>query len=168
MQMNNQFTVQTFTRVYSKWVVLFAIPLVVNLALWAIYVSPQKKHLEKVRRSDAMYTLVPKAEGLLKQSHQAIVAWERSGPPTGDASTAIQSIRRLADQHTVQLGSLGAERGGNSPLVNVQASGRFSRLARFLSAMERQPGLQVESWSVVSDGNELKLTAEVTAALKES
>ena len=166
--MNNRFTVQTFTRVYGKWVVLFAIPLVVNVALWAIYVSPQKKQLENVRRNDAMYTLVPKAERLLKESHQATVAWERSGPPRGDASTAIQSIRRLADQHSVQLRELAAERGSNSPLVNVQASGRFSRLALWLSAMERQPGLQVESWSVVSDGGELKLTAEVTAVLKDT
>ena len=168
-------TLRTFAQTYGKWVVLFALPLAVNLVLWAGFVAPQKKQLETVRRTDAMYTLVPRVESLLKESRQAIVAWERSGVSGGDSSAALQALRRQADKYNVRLSELAASRGGRSgeaqsasPTVKVDATGRFSRLARWLSAVERQPGLQVESWSLVPDGDELRMTAEITAVLKES
>lgn len=175
--MNRKLTLQSFASAYGKWIVLFALPLVVNVVLWMAYVAPQTQRLDTAKRKDAMLTLVPRVETLLKDSRNAIVAWERSGLRGGDATAALQALRRLADKHRVQLGELASNRAGarggrdrsaQTPTVKVEATGRYSRLARWLSAVERQAGLQVESWSIVPDGDELLLTAEVTAIMKDS
>ena len=92
----------------------------------------------------------------------------------------MPAIKKLAGRHHVQVQQLNvsgamaesADHGtlpaGKTVPVELEATGRFSQLARWMSDVERQSGLQVDSWDLVpakAAGQSYRLTVKMTALL---
>ena len=144
--MNPLDTRRSVVRSYGKWALVLAVPPLVNCAIWVTLVIPQHRQ-EQSRRSMRMMTeLKPKLDTLLDTSSRLVTAAKQSWRDSKDHSAAIQLVQRLADRQHVRLSTLKA--GGKAAALDVEASGRFSKLARWLGDVEAQPGLLIESWNI--------------------
>ena len=133
-------------RSYGKWALVLLVPPLVNGALWVTLVIPQQRREQSQRSMRTMTDLKPKLETLLNASSRLVAAAKQPGGASDDPSAAIQRVQRLADRHRVRLSTLKA--GGKAAALDVEATGRFSKLARWLGDVEAQPGLRIESWNM--------------------
>ena len=146
----------------GRWIALMAIPLVVNSVAWVTLVVPQRRELEVWRETQTVTELKPKLESLLAESHQMVTDWRRTAFTNDDPSAVMQAIQRLAGQHHVQIKELSASQaavGHTAPLgstssvmpLELEVTGRFSQLAHWISDVEAQAGLQIDSWKLSSE-----------------
>lgn len=131
---------------YGKWAVLLAVPPLVNCAIWMTLVIPQQQQEQSQHSMRTMTELKPKLEAVLKTSSRLAMAARQSQAASDDPSASLQLVQRLADSQHVRLTALKA--GGKAAALDVEASGRFSKLARWLGDIEAQPGLLIESWTI--------------------
>lgn len=151
-------------RSYGAWALVLAVPLLVNGAIWATLVIPQQRQERAWRARRAMTELKPKLETLVTTSHRLVAEAERSGEAPRDPAAAIQLVQRLADRQHLRLSTLKAGGKAAPTTVGVEASGRFSKLARWLGDVEAQPGLLIESWHM-TPGEQPGEPARATVAL---
>lgn len=154
-------------RSYGTWALVLAVPLLVNGAIWATLVIPQHRQEQSWRSRRMMTELKPKLDTLLDTSSRLVTAAKQSWGDSKDPSAAIQLVQQLADRQHVQLSTLKAERAGAvgaAAALDVEASGRFNKLARWLSDVEAQPALLIESWHI-TPGGQAGEPARATVAL---
>ena len=163
---------------YLPWAALFAVPLALNGLIWAALARPPQRQLAQWLDTAAATGLKPQLAELLAESRRVLMEWERTDFTTDDPSAVTQTVERLARQHRVQLGAINAKPGeadahapgGAAPAsLTVDVSGRFSKLAQWMSDVERQSGLQIESWTMAAGatpGDPHKLTVNLTAFLR--
>jgi len=158
-----------------------AIPLAVNIAVWRVLVVPQQASLRAWRNTRVLTELQPKLAALLSQAHQTLAEWQRTSFASNDPSAVMQAVRQLAGRHHVEVRELNvsgaaaptAEHGalpvkGTVP-IEFEATGRFNRLARWMSDVERQSGLQVDAWELTpatAADQSCRLTVKMTAFLQ--
>jgi len=165
---------------YVPWVALLLAPLVLNGVVWSVFVHPRQRQVARWQDAHTLAALKPKLDALLTQSHDALMEWDRTDFTSEDPSAVTQTIERLARLHRVQLGQVNAKpgeasehahapKGMTASSLTVDVTGRFGKLAQWMSDLERQSGLQVESWTLAAGdkpGDPHKLTVNVTAFLR--
>ena len=160
---------------YLPWAALFAAPLAVNLLVWAVLVRPPQQQAHRWQDATALTQLKPKLDWLLGESRRMLMDAERTGFTSDDPSAVTQAIDRLAGRHRVELGKIDMKRdqvkgrGDTAMSLTVDVRGRFSKLAHWMSEVEEQSGLQIESWTISAGdkpGGAHTLTVELTAFMR--
>jgi len=167
----------------AGWIVaLLTIPLVVNLVMWRTLVIPQRQQLQILRDEQRLDALRPTLERLLAESRRMLKQVEAAHFTTDDPTAVMQLVQWLAQRHHVQIKDLSAQGQSQRPTkdasprlstlpIELAVTGRFSKLAHWLSDMESQVGLQVDAWTLTS-GKEPdaahQLTVHLTAFLEEA
>ena len=157
--MNTRISFRALVRSYRIWVALLAVPLLVNGMLWACVVAPQRAKLRAWRETQVDATLKPKFEALLAQSGQLVRDWSLGTVTREDPSAVMQTVQRLADLHRVVVTEMKMEghsakvaehavAGLSAMPVQLEVTGRFGKLARWISDVESHPGLEVDAWTI--------------------
>ena len=180
--MDTSLSFRTLLQAYARWALVFAAPLLANVILWHVLVAPQRSGLRAMQDARTIAALKPKLDAMATTSRQLRSKVGQTRFTSDDPSAVMQTVQRLAGRHRVQvkaLSSKGQEQKGTDRAVpgyatvplDLQVTGRFGQLARWISAVESQPGLQVESWTLTpsKDGNQAtQLTVALTAFLRNS
>ena len=163
---------------YLPWAALFVAPLVVNLLVWAVLVRPPQQQASRWRDAQALAELKPKLDALLADSRRMLMDVERTGFSSEDPSAVTQALDRLAGRHRVELGTIDTKqeqqakgRSETAMTLTVDVRGRFSKLAHWMSEVEAQSGLQIDSWTLSAGekpGDLHTLTVNLTALLREA
>lgn len=162
---------------YLPWAALFVVPVIANLLVWALFVRPPQQQLRRWQDAEALAQLRPKLDELLAESRRMLMELERTAFTSDDPSAVTQAIEQLAGRHHVELGQINTKReqdesrGATAMSLAVDVAGRFSKLAHWMSDVEAQSGLLIESWTLSAGdkpGAPHKLTVNLTAFLKEA
>ena len=171
--------VSSFVRSYGLWAGVMVVPLLINGVVWATLVLPQQKALRSWRESQELAGFKPELEALLAEGHRTLMDWERTGFVAGDPAAVTQAIQQIAGRHRIHVTGIetkaGAEKtervaGYSTVALDVKADGHFSKLAHWMSELEAQSGLQVDSWTITAadeSGKPHELTVSLTAFLRE-
>ena len=160
---------------YLPWAALFVAPLAINLVVWAVLVRPPQQQARRWQDARALVELKPKLDWLLAESHRMMMDAERTGFTSDDPSSVTQAIDRLAGRHRVTLGKIDTKqdqekgRGDTAMSLTVDVRGRFSKLAHWMSEVEAQSGLQIDSWTISAGekpGDLHTLTVNLTAFMR--
>ena len=173
---------RSLTSRYGPGLAVVIIPLAVNVAVWRALVVPQQVTLRAWQNAQVLTELQPKLEALLSDSRQTLTEWRRTTFASDDPSAVMQVVQRLAGHHHVELKQLSASGAvvsaahaalpsqGAVPM-EVEATGRFGQLARWLSEVETQSGLQVDAWDLApakAADQSYRLTVKLTGFLREA
>ena len=166
---------------YGPWLAVIMIPLAANALVWRAFVVPQQAGLRASRTTRVLTELQPKLAALISETHQTLAQWQQTSFASDDPSAVMQAVRQLAGRHHVDVRELAlssvatpsAERGtssvGSTIPIEFEAVGRFNHLARWMSDVERQSGLQVDSWNLTpatAADQSCRLTVKMTAFLQ--
>ena len=160
---------------YLPWAALFAAPLAINFLVWGVLVRPPQQQARRWRDARALAELKPDLDWLLAESHRMLMDAERTGFTSDDPSAVTQAIDRLAGLHRVTLGKIDTKwdqekgRRDTAMSLTVDVRGRFSKLAHWMSEVEAQSGLQIESWTLSAGekpGDLHTLTVNLTAFIR--
>lgn len=157
---------QTLMKRYGIGAAILILPLLVNGFLWKSFTLPQQARLREWREKRLFIELKPKLEAVLGESRQLLIGWEKASFVREDPAAAIQAIQRLVGRHRVEIKEIRAEEdeslrqdakqaqratpGFSTMSLNLAVTGSFDRLARWISGVEAQPGLQINSWELES------------------
>ena len=156
---------------------LLVVPLTVNAVVWGIFCAPLQLKLHKLQNLDAAIENRPELEKLIQQSNEMLNTGKESGSTKSGAALVSPAVQRLAAKHRLQLKEIRESKPAGSPsgpsirLLEISASGRFSKLALWMSDLENSPGFIVDSCRFESDSTPAgtcSLTLKVTAALGET
>jgi type II secretory pathway component PulM len=160
---------------YLPWTALFLAPVAVNLLMWTALVRPSQHEARRWQDAQTLVELKPKLDALLADSHRMLMDVERTGFSKDDPSAVTQAIERLAGRHRVELGTIDTKqdqaksRSEGAMLLTVDVHGRFSKLAHWMSDVEAQSGLQIDSWTLSAGekpGDLHTLTVQLTAFMR--
>lgn len=157
---------------YGRTLGLLTLPLLLNAAVWAALVAPQRAKLQDWRDAKQLADLKPRLEATLAESHRAIAAWQHTAFTQDDPAAVLQAVKALGERHHVQINMMSAKGqakgqgdltrqasqhtpvvsnapgGGKIMPVALEVVGSFGKLARWMSDVESHAGLQVESWTM--------------------
>jgi hypothetical protein len=146
--------------------------------LWATLVMPGQGALKAQQDARRLAEVAPKLSTAIERSRAVIGEWQRMEFSADDPAEVMQTVQRLADQHRVRVSELTsggsaafterAVAGFSAMPLQLQVSGAFSKLARWVSAIESQAGFQIDSWSLSPDTDAPQLTISLTAFLRTS
>ena len=153
---------------------LLAVPLALNLVIYAGAVRPLQASVTTSRQARRLNTLRPALESAVTESSHILALWRRTGFSASDPSAVMETLRQLATTHGVHIATLdsGAQTtaGGTSMPLELEVSGRFGRLAHWLGDLETRSGFRIESWAFARNGQEARdperLTIKLTALLR--
>ena len=157
------------------WVVVFGAPILVNGLLWMVLVTPLQMRLRTLRSAQAVAEIKPALEVLLKESHKILS--NSNSPRTGfgeEGDFAVTSaLEQLASRHHLQVevrtkGPQGSSAKGSTIPLEVVVTGHFNKLGRWISDLETQSNLQINSWTLIpgkEPNQPPQLTADITAFL---
>ena len=150
---------------FTFWGVLVIAPLLVNVLIWKSWALPQTARLRAGEEMKKMTVLQPKFEALLGEMHQLLGDWKKSVFTKDDPSRAMQVIQKLGALSHVDIkeirskgqkfsekkpGQANADLSGYSEVsMDLEVRGSFGRLMRWMSEVEKQGGLEIDSWKIV-------------------
>ncbi len=141
-------------RFYGSWLAFVAAPLIINGLVWKSYVVPQQATLHAWRDAQAVAESRPKLKTLLSESYQLRLNWGKASF-TKDYPSVMQVIQRSAGTHSVQVKETrmkGQQSQGDTEKqtipLELEVTGSFSKLARWMSDIESQYGFRVDSWTL--------------------
>lgn len=154
----------------SQRVVLLTLPLTVNLAVYFGIVQPMQARVTTLHQAQTLNKLKPALESTLTESDRILAVLRSTGFSTNDPSAVMQRLQELANTHRVHITTLnsGAQMatGASSTSFELQVSGRFGRLARWMGDLETQSGCRIEEWDLSRSGQAQdlqQLTIRLTA-----
>ena len=162
--MNLHFNIRT----YSAWIAFIVVPLLVNGLVAASLVAPQKAKLQAWRDAQKLAALKPKLKELLAESHRVKVAQLETGATLQDAQGAMQALQKSAGRNSVQitetkLPGQSAQSDSSIPL-ELEVTGPFNKLARWMSEVESQHTFQINSWALSTQNQQtLRLSIKMVA-----
>ena len=177
--MSGRVSLRLLIRSYAGWVVLLGLPLALNVVMWRTLVVSQQRQLEAWQGEQRLSELKPKLTALLAESRGMVNELERTRVTRDDPSVVMQVLQRLAERHRVQIKELSAQgqrsetpaSGASSVPLDLQVTGRFTKLAHWMSDLEAQPDVQIDSWTL-EPSKDLdvphQLTVHLTAFLGEA
>lgn len=174
-----------FFKHYGNQLGILTIPLLINLSVLVVLVMPQQASLAQWRQAQSLKQLKPNLEALLAKSDRAIQNWQRTGFTAADPAAVTQTVKRLADQCHIQVQELStsSQHGRNDESaktkivhgfttmpLELEATGSFNKLARWMGEIEAVSGLQIENWTLGGgeSGKPHRLTIKLTAWLKSA
>ena len=163
-----QATSDKFNKIQSflPWVAFIVIPLIANGIVWKAFVVPQKTKVDALHQARVLAELKPQLQLLLFESHQIRVDAAKNRSGRMDTPTLLQTLQRSAARHSVQIIETkmqGEKSGGNIPL-ELDVTGGFNKLARWMSDIESEGTFGIESWSLTKTADLLKLNVKMTAS----
>jgi len=148
---------------------IVAIPLALNLVVWAGFTRPARARVQAWRDSRGLAKLKPTLEALLADSGSVIEQGRQIRFTRQDPAGPTQALQRLAGEHrlTVKAIRSGSQEtdgastkdaaskieGLTAMPIELTVVGSFAKIARWISDVEAEPGLQVESWHMAMDRN---------------
>ena len=146
--MKRYLNIQTF----GPWIAFIAVPLLVNGFVAAVFVTPQKTQLQAWHDAETLATLKPKLKELLGESHRIRVEESNQGAIMQDAQGAMQAIQKTAAQNSVQVIETRmqgqGEEGASMLPFELEVTGTFNKLARWVSDLESQKNFRIDSWAL--------------------
>ena len=156
-------------RTISIGLVVIAVPLIANGLVAATFVAPQKAKLQAWRDAQTLAAVKPKLKELLTESHRVKIEQLETGVMLQDAQGAMQALQKSAGRNSVQivetkLPGQGAQSEGTIPL-ELEVTGAFNKLARWMSEVESQHTFQINSWTLASaqQSQTLRLSIKMVA-----
>ena len=164
---------RTALRRVLSWALVLSLPLAVNLAVWRGLLVPQQRHRHTIRQALVATEVQPTLESALTGGHRILAAWKATGFSASDPAAVMQEIQRLAGRHGLRIKELhgGPEQmgAGTTMPLELEVTGRFSKLAHWLSDVESRAGLQIDTWMLTpgsEPGGQHRLTIKLTADLR--
>ena len=162
------------------WAAILVGPLLVNGALWFCLVRPQWAALRAWRDVQAVTEIKPRLEASLAESQQTLLEWEKTSQLGVEASSVRPAVQESAQRYGLQVNKISVqERGGwqgkgpvagFSPLLlELDVTGNFGKVARWMSDLETQSGMQIDSWTLTAaadPGQPHKLGIKLTAFVR--
>ena len=168
---------------FGFWAVFILAPLLVNIFIWKSFVAPGTARLQVKEEMKKMTVLQPKLEGLLAESHELLSEWRKSIFTKEDPSAAMQTIHKLGAQNHVEIKEIRSKAqklwenkadknqisGYSQMSVDLEVRGNFARLMRWMNDVEREAGLEIDSWKLTpaeKPGDPHRLTVSMDVFLK--
>ena len=155
------------------WAFALSLPLAVNFLLWRGLLVPQQRHRQAIQQALVATEVKPALESALTKGHQMLAAWKATTFTTSDPAEVMQTIQRLAGRHGLRIKELhgGAQQtdAGATMPIELEATGRFGKLAHWLSDVEQCAGLRIDAWTLTPgpEPEQLhRLTIKLTATLR--
>ena len=155
------------------------VPVALNVWLWRAVVVPQQRETQTWRDTEVFLTWKPKLSSSITDSHRLVMDWQRSVFSSADPSAVMQTLRRLAGECHVQMDEMnasGVNRGETARMgsfstmpLELKLAGSFGQLAHWMNAVERQAGLQLDSWTITgtqAPGERHQAAVKLTALLR--
>jgi type II secretory pathway component PulM len=148
-------------------------PLAINAVVWSAVLTPLQANLQRLRNLEAATEMRPQLEKMIRESDGILQTWSTTSFGRDDVAAVSPAIRRSAARQHLTLTDIKESSGGmftgpNVRSLEVQASGRFNKLARWMSDLEKGAGFVVDSCSMKGDGTgNCTMTLRVTAFLGE-
>ena len=166
--MKFQFDPKRYVRVYGPWVAFLAAPLLVNALVFRVALLPERSKVFAWKEARSLSEVKPEFQALLTESRQIRVALGKSALGRRDNQTVMQTIQQSAKRNGIQVSETkmqgqAAQENGTVP-VELDASGTFAKLARWMSELESEEGFRLDSWML----REGKLNLKMTVFLEES
>ena len=165
-------TSSAILRQAPRWVFVWSVPLAVNLAIWRGVLVPQQRHRQAIQQALATTEIKPSLEAALTEGRALLGAWQATEFTASDPSAVMQTIERLAGRHGLHIKELhsGSQQAAGATMpLELEVTGRFSKLAHWLSDVERSAGLQIDTWALTPStepGEPHRLTIKLTATLR--
>ncbi len=179
--MGTQLNRRLLLRTAGLWLAVGGLPLLASAILWKGLVVPQRQQLIAWQEAQTLIALKPKLASLVMESRRLTAEWDRTGFQADDPSAVMQRIQRLAGEYGVKIKEIstqgqakGHERtlsGFSTMPIDLDVTGSFSKIARWMNAVESQPSLQIESWVLTPDKETeqaSRLSVNLTAFLREA
>ena len=146
---------------------LAIVPVALNLAIWRGWLVPKQARVRLLQEASVAASAKPELASLLKDSQGLAAQWKGANLGERDAFSATRRVEQIAASKRVTIMTISAKPGqqGSVP-IEVEATGRFNPLARWLAELEAQAGLQVDEWSFAppdKPGQPERLKIELTA-----
>ena len=153
------------------WTAVIAVPILVNGLLGMFVVAPLEMRLRTLRSAQAAAEVRPRLESLLKESHKILSDSERTGFSEEGSLAVTSALPQLAGRHHVEIEVRVKDREGlsSSPStlpLEVEVTGPFNKLGRWLGDLERYSGFQINSWKMTpgkEPADPPRWTADITA-----
>ena len=163
--------------------ILIIAPLVLNGLIWNGLVRPERRTLKKLVTVVKLKELKPRLETLLAQSESVFRRWEVAG-----LTEAMGEIRQSAKANLVQIKNVDSSishlmapaGGAREPdgyarrfiqiPINVDATGSYSRLTRWMDLIEEKTYFTVDSWILkppAEPGGECSLQAQFILVMRK-
>ena len=154
--MKASFNLSTLLRSGGPWILFIAAPLIVNGMIWKGFVVPQRTQLLAWHDAKSLIGLKPKLKELLAESRRIRMEWAGSAFSKKDYAGVMQTIQQSAGRYGVQVtetrtkgAAVQQETAGQSATpLELEVTGSFSKLARWMSDVETQEGFQIDSWTL--------------------
>ena len=174
--MRTRVNILTILRSGGPWILFIAAPLLVNGIAWRGFVVPQRTQLLAWHDANSLIALKPKLKELLAQSRQIRMEWAGTAFSKKDYAGVMQSIQQSAGRYGVQVtetrtkgAAIQQETAGQSAIpLELEVTGSFSKLARWMSDVEGQEGFQIDSWTLKKTSDQVpqvQLSVKMTVYL---
>ena len=169
---------------YGPWLALLSLPVFLNGFLWGHFTFPAEAKFHNWRDAAQFFEYKPKLEALLREADGLLKSWQEKNFGKEDPSAAIQVIERLAGKNRIEIKKVDlADESGkhaekppkpalpqiSTVSLSLEVAGSFDKLARFMSDVENETGLQMEAWNMTSttaSDQPHRLTMTITAFLQ--
>ena len=169
---------------FTFWAIFLVAPVLVNVFVDQSFVSPQRARLRGMEETKKITVLKPKLEVHLAETNQLLSGWDKSIFTKEDPSRAMQVIQKLGAESHVEIQEIRSKgqkfsekkaegsqtlSGYSQMSMDLEVRGSFSKLLRWMNEVEKQTGLEIDSWKMISGenpGDPHKLTVNVSVFLK--
>ena len=173
--MKTSFNISALIRSGGLWILFIAAPLLVNGIVWRGFVVPQRTQLLAWHDAKSLIALKPKLKELLAQSRQIRMEWAGTAFSKKDYAGVMQTIQQSAGRYGIQVTetrtkgeSIQQSAGQTTIPLELEVTGSFSKLARWMSDVETQEGFQIDSWTLKKTSEQvpqLQLSVKMTVYL---
>ena len=139
-----------------KILFLVLVPLAVNTVALKVWVAPRQASLGDLRETLSFLESKGRLESLLAESEELAGRWEGLKTLNPDPMVALMEIKKMASAQRLRVGentSKSFQLASGSSDVSIQldvSADDYDHLAQWLEKLEREPGIQIESWSLES------------------
>lgn len=155
-----------FLRRILPWALLALVPLFVNLFFWEIGTVPSEARFRSLQTTLKLAEMKPELESLLTEGARLLAEGEEQSFVREDPAMGMKELQKLAGDFGVQIKEI---RMNEAPSLEVMAAaakkpapdfmkipvelevaGTYNKLIGWMSAVEKEPSLQIETWSLAS------------------
>ena len=174
--MKVQFNISALIRSGGPWILFIAAPLIINGMIWKGFVVPQRTQLLAWHDARSLIGLKPKLTELLAESRRIRMEWAGTAFSKKDYAGVMQTSQQSAGRYGVQVTetrtkgeAVQRESAGQTMIpLELEVTGSFSKLARWMSDVETQEGFQIDSWTLKKASEQapqLQLSVKMTVYL---
>lgn len=162
---------------------LLLVPLVVNFLVFQFFLKPRRQEVKNLQGLTSLVKLKPRIEALIAESNELMAQKVAKVEPGRDVNPVLKEIRGLAREHKVEVrelrvrtetgggkaGAQGTEVAGYKKVsVSMDMAGNYSRIARWLAALDRKMEIRVEDFTLEpSSAGDCQLRLDLVILLRK-